>query len=402
MPGTWGAIRFESTPEGRVRARGIYRDLSGQRHETSATALDRVAAEHRLRSRASRWGGADRPIGPSTTVRELSDWWLTGLRASPVIRGTTVANYARDARLVVRIFGSLELERLSPALIEHLLLDLAQTDSGAAHRALGTLRRMLARPVVLGVTLTNAADRVRMPGPPHHSPYALTLEQAEALRAAFRSWIATRNKPGPRPDARVGDMIDLMLVLGIRIGELLALRQCDVHLDAAPPRVLIGATLVRGEHGEPVLQGHPKRRRQARELVLPQVAVDAIAPHLDVDAPERPIFANRYGTWIRPDGVRRTIRAFRDDCNAGLSAWGVDTTQISPQLFRRTLATMLANEAGVDRAKEQLGHASITTTERHYVMPPRIVGGVAAKLMDEAFGRFERHEGRASDLDHTE
>lgn len=50
---------------------------------------------------------------------------------------------------------------------------------------------------------------------------------------------------------------------------------------------------------------------------------------------------------------------------------------------------MIANEAGVDRAKEQLGHASVTTTERHYITPPRQVGEHTADLIDSVFGGDE-------------
>lgn len=385
-PGTWGAIRFERTPEGRVRARGIFRDLNGRRHEVSATAEGRAAAEERLRSRASRWGGAESVFGPGTTVSDLSDWWLQRLRSDPAFQPATLANYARDAKLVVRIFGSLELGVLSPALIEHLLIDVAHTDQGAAHRALGTLRRILDRPVILGVMQTNPADPVRMPRPPQDHPYALTADQADALRMGFRRWLASRDKPGPSPDPRVVDMIDLMLVLGIRIGELLALRQCDVRVTATPPRVVVGATLVRGEHGEPVWQNQPKRRRQTRELVLSEIAIDAFRPHLVPNSPGRPVFANRYGSWKRPDGVRRILHAFREECKDDLESWGIDSDQVRPHTFRRTLATLIAQESGVDRAKEQLGHASISTTERHYVMPPRVVGRAAAELMDGIFG----------------
>lgn len=387
-PGTWGAIRFERTPEGRVRARGTFRDFAGVRHEASATAIHEAEAEMRLRAKGNRWGGGDNPLGPGTRVSQLSEWWLKRLRASPVVQSTTVKNYARDARVVVTLFGSLELDLLTPALIEHKLLDLAEEDLGAAHRALGTFRRMLERPVVLGVISSNPARPVHIARPPQPEPYALTLEQAEAVRAGFSEWHAARCKPGPRPDARVADMIDLMLVLGLRIGELLALRQCDVKVDET--RLLVGGTLVSGDHGEPVWQGYPKNRRQTRELVLPVVAIDALAPYLVPDFAERPVFGNRNGGWMRPGNVRRVLHSFREEWTEELAAAGIDAAQISPHLFRRTLATMLAHAAGIDRAKEQLGHASVTTTERHYVMPPRLVGGSTSRMLDEAFRNRSR------------
>lgn len=175
-------------------------------------------------------------------------------------------------------------------------------------------------------------------------------------------------------------------MLGIRIGEVLALRTCDVQLAASPPRVTIGATLVNGDRGEPVWQGHPKAQRQTRELVLPSVAIAALQPYLRPEDPTAPLFPARNGGWLRAGNVRRVLHSFRDERGEQRASVGIDSKRVIPHLFRSTLATMIASEQGVDRAKEQLGHASIQTTERHYVTPPSIVGLSTAELVNRAFG----------------
>lgn len=100
-----------------------------------------------------------------------------------------------------------------------------------------------------------------------------------------------------------------------------------------------------------------------------------------------PLFPNRKGESLRPGNVRRILQSFRDEWADDLATHGIEGERVSPHLLRQTVATMLATERGVDRAKEQLGHASVQTTERHYLAPPRLVGTTTVALLDELLAR---------------
>jgi integrase len=102
-------------------------------------------------------------------------------------------------------------------------------------------------------------------------------------------------------------------------------------------------------------------------------------------ASSAPVFPNRHGACLRPGNIRRILRSFRDDWSEQPETSGIEHNRFTPQLLRRTLATMIANEAGVECAKQQLGHASVSTTERHYITPPRLVGEHTADLTDFMF-----------------
>ncbi|WP_148275423.1 hypothetical protein [Gordonia polyisoprenivorans] len=53
---------------------------------------------------------------------------------------------------------------------------------------------------------------------------------------------------------------------------------------------------------------------------------------------------------------------------------------MTPKTFRKTVATILADETGMEAAAEQLGHTSPENTRRHYVQRKKITGDVRRVL----------------------
>lgn len=399
--GAFGAIRCYKTEDGRYKARGRFHELSGKYSSPSVMGDTPEEAEALLRARK-----AVRPFGvvsihPDTSVLQASIWWLEGLRISNRVSTGTLANYRGDVKHVNRAIGDARLSELTIATVDAIIRALAADQPQTAIRVRKTLKLMLDEAVRVGAMRTNPVHSVRPPRVPPKEPYTLERAQAQFLREAYRDWLAQRKKPGPAPDPRVPAMLDVMLSLGLRIGELLALRHRDVDLTSTPPTLVVAATLVDDEKGAPKWQANPKARRQRRVLVLPELAVEALRPYVLESASSAPVFPNRYGAWLRPNNIRRILRSFRDEWSAQLETSGIESNRFTPHLLRRTLATMIANEVGIDRAKEQLGHASVTTTERHYIMPPRLVGEHTADLIDSIFGGGEVTE-RQDDHDDSD
>ncbi|TFD55336.1 site-specific integrase [Cryobacterium sp. Hh7] len=182
---------------------------------------------------------------------------------------------------------------------------------------------------------------------------------------------------GPRSDGQVRDIIEVMLGTATRIGEALALRQCDVDMDADPPRVNISGTLVVHNGAGVHRQEHPKTHESNRVIGVPPFAAEVIRQRLallDPDDAEHLIFYSRMGTPLAPYNVRRTFREILR--NAGLEG-----LNITPHSFRRTGATLLANELGMQAAADMLGHTSTSTTKAHYAEPDRTVKSEPADVM---------------------
>ncbi|TFD03636.1 site-specific integrase [Cryobacterium sp. TMT1-66-1] len=182
---------------------------------------------------------------------------------------------------------------------------------------------------------------------------------------------------GPRPDGQVRDIIEVMLGTATRIGEVLAFRRCDVDLNADPPQVSVSGTIVVHKGAAVHRQEHPKTHESNRIIPVPEFAADVIRQRLallDPDDPEHLLFFSRNNTPLTPYNVRRTFRGMLR--NAGFE--GMD---ITPHSFRRTGATLLANELGMQATADMLGHTSTSTTKAHYAEPDRTVRpGPAAVL----------------------
>lgn len=73
---------------------------------------------------------------------------------------------------------------------------------------------------------------------------ALTVEEAQALRAGLQQWQQTKDAQGRQRPQDLLDVVDIMLATGCRIGEALGIRWSDVDLSATPATVTINGTLV--------------------------------------------------------------------------------------------------------------------------------------------------------------
>ena len=71
---------------------------------------------------------------------------------------------------------------------------------------------------------------------------ALHIEDLNAVRSAGQAWMH-KDRPGPKPNSDMADIVDLMLASGCRIGEILALRWTDVDLGADRPTLTVNGTI---------------------------------------------------------------------------------------------------------------------------------------------------------------
>jgi integrase len=98
---------------------------------------------------------------------------------------------------------------------------------------------------------------------------------------------------GPQPDGQIRDITEVMLGTATRIGETLALRKCDVDMDADPPLVYINGTVLVKTGVGVARQAHPKTHESKRVVGVPQFAPLVIRRRLESIAgedDEHPIF----------------------------------------------------------------------------------------------------------------
>jgi integrase len=110
-----------------------------------------------------------------------------------------------------------------------------------------------------------------------------------------------------------------------------------------------------------------------RMIVLPRFAVGMLLARKIVaaDNPYDAIFASRRGTWLSPNNVRRQWRQARAE---------TDFEWVTPHTFRKTVATLINEEADTRTAAAQLGHASEEVTDTYYIAKPVLAPDVSEIL----------------------
>lgn len=153
------------------------------------------------------------------------------------------------------------------------------------------------------------------------------------------------------------DLVVLILgFAGLRIGEALALRRCDVLDGGHIVRVAQRKTEIAGRHDIDTPKSH-----QVREVAVPADVQGRLVRHLSSmtdTAPEALLFPGRGGKTRSYNGWRgvyfdRAVEA------AGLG-------DVTPHDLRASHASWVAEHFGVMAAARRLGHANASVTTRHY------------------------------------
>ncbi len=292
--------------------------------------------------------------GGKVTVREFFNHWLEA--TSPKLRSSTARRYCDLSRLhIVGVIGNVRLTKLSANDAQRLYANrlaagLSPTSVRHVH---GLLHRALSDAVRWGLVTRNITDLV---DPPRRStPEATTWSPRQ---------VATVLAAAAADDLEA--LWRLVLITGLRRGELLGLRWTDVDLDAGA--LAVRRTLSRG--GTSRLEaGEPKSASGKRRVALPPSVVDSLRRHRVHQLEQRLaagpayedrdlVFASAMGGPIHPNTLARRFTAL------------AERAAVPPIRFhdlRHTNATIdLAAGTHPKIVQERLGHADIAMTMNLY------------------------------------
>lgn len=277
--------------------------------------------------------------------------WLTVVLPSTDIRPSTVANYALVVRKhLIPGLGHFWLDKLRPEEVQQFLNEKAASLSPRSVQNLRTLLgAALQHAQKWGYVTRNVARLTNPPRLERKEVMPLTPEAARRLLAASKS-------------DRLYALYAVALAIGLRKGEVSALRWSDVDFDAATLRVT--GTLKRMT-GQGLVRDEPKTKRSRRTVPLPDVCMDALRAHRIAQAQERLaqgerwqdldyVFPTTVGTPLDP---RNLSRQFLAACKRA---------QLPPTRFhdlRHTCASLLLAQGVQPRVvMETLGHSGISIT----------------------------------------
>lgn len=383
--GTHGAVTVLNLPDGQVEVRTRYRDLDGKSRLVSARGRSRSAAEIELKRRLSE-RNVYQPVDTSLTLDspfgELVDYWLADLDLEARIALSTRRFYEDEMRnLVCPAFEHLSLREIGVARCDALLKQLGQRSYSRSKCAKTVLRLAFGLAVRHEVIPRNPIDGVSRLHKPKHTPTALTAVEVNAIRAVIKAWEHSRGTSGPNPDGQLGQIVEVMLGTSARIGEVLGIRRCDLDLTTTPATLRICGTVISEKGVGTFRQAHPKTDRSNRVVALPTFTAEALRRRLAVMGDrsyDALVFQSREGTPLTTANVRRQLRTVLE--RAGIVG-------VTPHMFRRTVATVINDQASVDLAAQLLGHTDPKVTIEHYIRRNEHVNPLTAELLDQAFAR---------------
>ena len=310
-------------------------------------------------------------VGERQTVAQFLSSWLASTQHK--VRTRTWVRREEYVRLhLIPALGNRPLTKLTAQHIEALYAQKIQSglSTTTVHHLHAVLHRALESALRLGLVQRNVVHLVDPPRMAHYEMATLSPEQARRFLAAAQ---------GERLEA----LYVLALSTGMRAGELLALKWCNVNLDGATLQVR--ETLQQTRSG--YVFAEPKTARSRRQIALSGTAVEALRRHQLQQVAEQERIGPVWGDLglVFPNTIGRPL----DNVNL-LRYWFRPLLQHAglPRMrfhdLRHSAATLLLG-SGVNPkiVSEMLGHASVAITLDIYshVMPH--MQQQAAQAMDD-------------------
>lgn len=279
--------------------------------------------------------------------------------------------YLRDSAL-----GAMPVVTIKAGDVRDYLDNLAATVGiPTARTGRAVVRRVLRWAVESGLRDDDPSVGARILSPRQvrsgHRQTTGALDHHRALTDAERlelAWAVARDERAKDLDLR--DLVLTGLAIGGRIGEMCAIRWCDIELTESGARVTLSGTVTR-INGKGLTRDISKTAASVRDLpasrriaaLLRRRAKCAGVTLDDTASDTRPVFPNP-GRWKAGEGWRdpsNTQKALRRIFDLAGFDW------VSFHTLRRSVVTRLADALPVRVAADFAGHSSVRTTLDHYV-----------------------------------
>ena len=344
--------RTKTLKNGSVRHYAAYLGADGRYHEEGGYKTEKeagkIAAQRELEAARGDWAS---PMAGRTTFAEYvaTYYWPTTEHLEVSTR--TAYRYYLDKHFTPR-FGKLPMRRISPTMIQAWVND-ATRDGLSARSAVkyhALLHKIFARAVIDRVIPVNPTTHTALPKVIRTPKQIITAAQFDAILATI--------------PVRYRTMVLLAIETGLRWGELIALRPCDIDFKTHTVHVRRTIVEVAKKHsptGERCfVKDYPKDDEQ-RHLQIDPATCRQLREHIkahDIDDNEL-LFTSTARTALSRNNFRTKFWAPAVK-NAKLKQ------QVTFHNLRAAHASwLLAGGADIIVVLDRLGHRQITTTQQY-------------------------------------
>ena len=328
----------------------------------------------------------------STAIKDdllLKDFlhkWLITFKSHEVCSRTMELYYSAERLHIVPALGGLPINQVMPVKIQGLLYQL-QAEKGLSQRTISLVRGVLIQmydyAMEMRLSEFNPARNTKLPRQPRkpdNERKVIPIAQREALLKAAED------------DEIISPILTMLMLTGMRIGELLALQW--KHIDFAAKTVSIRQSLTREiifdkdgktQQSSDAL-GATKTQTSQRVIQVPDLVLErlrrwmkyvaGLKGGLEVLVPDGFVFVSTRTMGMRTySGFRATYRHFLDQNGFGDEG-------LNLHRYRHTYASMLL-EQGINPkiVQKLLGHRDVSTTLGVYThVVPEVFAGVIGAM----------------------
>lgn len=312
-------------------------------------------------------------VGEKQTVKQFLDDWLENT-VKPTTRTSTYLSYKQKIKLhIVPEIGHIRLAKLTPQHVQRMITSLMQKDrqeikwkitekklkkregevakklsNRTVQYSLMILRMALKKAETWGLVARNVALLADAPKVERFEVQPIDADEAKKFLEIIK---------GDRLEA----LFSVGLSLGLRRGEVLALRWSDIDFDNQTLRVTGSLQRLEGK----LLILPPKTKKSNRALDLPKTLLQKLREHRARQLEERLalgadwqdnnlVFCTSIGTPIEPRNIQRKLAALMKD--SGMRSFRLH------DLRHFFASLLLAQGVELKVVSELLGHSSIQIT----------------------------------------
>ena len=312
------------------------------------------------------------------TVAGFLDSWLTDV-VRPKNREHTYRSYLGLAENHLKPgIGKLNLDKLTPQRLQTFLNE--RSKAGVTPATLkhirDALRAALSQAQRWQLVHSNAAKLVSLPKVPQYRPQVLSPEQGQVFLNAIK-------------EERLEALFSVLIMLGLRRGEALGLRWCDLDLETGMLFVRHSLERIKGKG---LMLAEVKSEKSRRDLRIPRLVLIALLRHQERQQKEREwcgskwkksghVFTTTIGTPLVPEEANQTL-------DRVLLVAKLPKIRIHD--LRHSAATiLLALGTHPKLVQEMLGHSTFTLTMNTYSHVLPSLRNEVADRMDQAFAVSE-------------